>query len=353
MCKEVKEIKELPNSLVLQANVQSEFQLANWRKSTESESFVPTIIRIQYFIFLTLSPCRLQEASAPLITREKSTGMEDFGSAFEKELIFQDISTTNITAQESNSQFVLSSKNVDNVVEVDSSVQVDATYHLTAVLTHIVDAVDENDFHPSPEHLTVHCLVPGNYLTKCSTPDIKEQSFRVGSGRWHLFNDFSVVESSVEEATNFSLLFKQPCFLFYSRLDLHKRLEIPPSITPVAQLVWADKSLTKRVHNQQNSQAFASIRSLTRGSVVALDAEFVCAEKEETIVKDDGKIVVVKPARLVLARVSVIRGGSNGFVLFLFNLLFEVMLSLLMITLCKNQSALSIISQNFLEFCLV
>lgn len=35
------------------------------------------------------------------------------------------------------------------------------------------------------------------------------------------------------------------------------------------------------------------------GSLVALDAEFVCAEKEEYEVRDDGRRTLVKPARLV------------------------------------------------------
>lgn len=39
-----------------------------------------------------------------------------------------------------------------------------------------------------------------------------------------------------------------------------------------------------------------------------LDAEFVCVEKEEFEMKEDGRRVFLKPARLVLARVSVVRG---------------------------------------------
>ena len=78
--------------------------------------------------------------------------------------------------------------------------------------------------------------------------------------------------------------------------------------------VWADRSLNRRPSViKQRENAFGSIQSLTKGSVVALDAEFVCTEKEETITKDDGRVVMTKPARLLLARVSVIASsGEDG-----------------------------------------
>jgi len=48
-----------------------------------------------------------------------------------------------------------------------------------------------------------------------------------------------------------------------------------------------------------------------KGTLVALDAEFVSLQKEENEVKADGMKVIVRPSRLGLARVSVLRGQGE------------------------------------------
>lgn len=47
------------------------------------------------------------------------------------------------------------------------------------------------------------------------------------------------------------------------------------------------------------------------GTLIALDAEFVSLQTEESEVKADGSRVVVRPSRLGLARVSVLRGSGE------------------------------------------
>ena len=44
--------------------------------------------------------------------------------------------------------------------------------------------------------------------------------------------------------------------------------------------------------------------------MVAIDAEFVSMQQEETEFRSDGTKKVIRPARLSLARVSVLRGGG-------------------------------------------
>ena len=44
--------------------------------------------------------------------------------------------------------------------------------------------------------------------------------------------------------------------------------------------------------------------------LVAIDAEFVSMQQEETEFRSDGTKKVIRPARLSLARVSVLRGGG-------------------------------------------
>jgi PAB-dependent poly(A)-specific ribonuclease subunit 2 len=47
------------------------------------------------------------------------------------------------------------------------------------------------------------------------------------------------------------------------------------------------------------------------GTIVAIDAEFVLMQQEETDFRSDGSKKVLRPARLSLARVSVLRGGEH------------------------------------------
>lgn len=47
------------------------------------------------------------------------------------------------------------------------------------------------------------------------------------------------------------------------------------------------------------------------GMLVAIDAEFVSMQQEETELRSDGTKKVIRPARLSLARVSVLRGGGS------------------------------------------
>jgi hypothetical protein len=98
----------------------------------------------------------------------------------------------------------------------------------------------------------------------------------IGEGRWHVFNDFAVAESTRAEATNFTHAFKQPCLLFYSRADLHRAVPVPPPVAPIAQMMFAEQQLS--VNRQQQPQrsphaaaaarprAFANLHSLGHGA---------------------------------------------------------------------------------------
>ena len=48
----------------------------------------------------------------------------------------------------------------------------------------------------------------------------------------------------------------------------------------------------------------------TPGTLIAIDAEFVSMQQEETEYRSDGTKKVLRPARLSLARVSVLRGDG-------------------------------------------
>eukprot|EP00455_Lapot_gusevi_P014051 TRINITY_DN1695_c0_g1_i4.p1 TRINITY_DN1695_c0_g1~~TRINITY_DN1695_c0_g1_i4.p1 ORF type:complete len:325 (-),score=73.20 TRINITY_DN1695_c0_g1_i4:69-1043(-) len=157
------------------------------------------------------------------------------------------------------------------------------------------------------EHLVTHCFVPHTYLQR----NVPRDQYRCDNGQWFMFNDMLVRPSSAREAVNFRYLFRHPCLLFFTRLDISERIAIPPFVSPILDL-WVDRELLPSPSPPLPS--FSSSPSPSpplaapgMGALVALDAEFVCVEKEENEMRD-GRRVLIKPARLTLARVSVVRG---------------------------------------------
>lgn len=54
-----------------------------------------------------------------------------------------------------------------------------------------------------------------------------------------------------------------------------------------------------------------SVTNLKPGFLCGIDAEFVALSKEETEIGSDGSRIVLRPSRLSLARVSVLRGDDG------------------------------------------
>ena len=114
---------------------------------------------------------------------------------------------------------------------------------------------------------------------------------------------------------------KRPCVALYTAEDLSQRLaalplEAPATIESAAELS-DDFSLSvpPRATNTLGKVLVPTFTPLAlselpirRGFKVAIDAEFVAVSREETRLDQRGRTVVVKPARLALARVSCVRG---------------------------------------------
>ena len=114
---------------------------------------------------------------------------------------------------------------------------------------------------------------------------------------------------------------KRPCVALYTAEDLSQRLaalplEAPATIESAAELS-DDFSLSvpPRATNTLGEVLVPTFTPLAlselpirRGFKVAIDAEFVAVSREETRLDQRGRTVVVKPARLALARVSCVRG---------------------------------------------
>jgi PAB-dependent poly(A)-specific ribonuclease subunit 2 len=183
---------------------------------------------------------------------------------------------------------------------------VEAVYELVAVISHITDPPDKDSpLHViNGEHLCAHVRVQEIYGQARDSPD-----------RWYIFNDFVVHPSSLSEAVRFDYPWKQPCVLRYARVDLDARVAIAPLSNPITpNLLEHAESIFPRLSRrnvaalQRSFRPLSSYEELKPGDIVAVDSEFVCVEVEESVVRPDGSKLVLKPSRLTLGRVSVLRG---------------------------------------------
>ncbi|KNZ74766.1 PAB-dependent poly(A)-specific ribonuclease subunit PAN2 [Termitomyces sp. J132] len=130
---------------------------------------------------------------------------------------------------------------------------------------------------------------------------------------WFIFNDFVVRNIPEEEALSFPDKWKVPAIVYYERSDLVEVLDysrLPNSIDETILCHDTSISLNRDPHLIKHEALLAN--ELPRpGTFVAIDAEFVSMQQEETEFRSDGTKKVLRPARLSLARVSVLRGDGQ------------------------------------------
>lgn len=129
--------------------------------------------------------------------------------------------------------------------------------------------------------------------------------------QWHLLNDFLVRRTPDEEALRFDPNWKLPSVLTYQVKSARNRIDD----------TWKDNldtTLLYRKWSLQQDDDPAHFQTLAYpsekpapGTRVGIDAEFVALQQEELEIKADGSRSVVRPSRLGLARVSVLRGGID------------------------------------------
>ncbi|GJE87918.1 PAB-dependent poly(A)-specific ribonuclease subunit PAN2 [Phanerochaete sordida] len=129
---------------------------------------------------------------------------------------------------------------------------------------------------------------------------------------WYLFNDFSVRSLSEDDALSFQGNWKVPTVLYYERVDAVQRLDfssLPMELDP--SILCQDTNITLNRDPASIKHELLAPEELPRpGTLVAIDAEFVSMQQEETEYRSDGTKKVLRPARLSLARVSVLRGDG-------------------------------------------
>ncbi|KAJ3807230.1 ubiquitin carboxyl-terminal hydrolase-domain-containing protein [Lentinula aff. lateritia] len=133
-----------------------------------------------------------------------------------------------------------------------------------------------------------------------------------GASPWYIFNDFVVRNVPEQEALSFPGRWKIPAILHFERVDRKNSLDfsqLPDAID--AAILCRDTSISlNRDPDLMKHELLNSAELPTLGTVVAVDAEFVSMQQEETEYRSDGTKKVLRPARLSLARVSCLRGNG-------------------------------------------
>ncbi|KAI9199852.1 ubiquitin carboxyl-terminal hydrolase-domain-containing protein [Polychytrium aggregatum] len=130
--------------------------------------------------------------------------------------------------------------------------------------------------------------------------------------QWYLFNDFLVQPLSESEVVQ-SRKWKVPAVLNYARIDMAEvfRPETLPTELDI-DILFEEKPANRRSDLSIFSSPLRPDEVPTEpGLIVAIDAEFVALSNEETEIRSDGTRSVLRPSRLGLARVSVLRGDGE------------------------------------------
>lgn len=128
--------------------------------------------------------------------------------------------------------------------------------------------------------------------------------------KWLLMNDFLVKEVTAEEALGYPGPWKLPSVLTYELVadTSNLRTRDLSNAKVDTALLYREYSLTKAPKDRSGNQMLSENEVLGRGTLVAIDAEFVALQQEEIEIRSDGTKHTIQPSRLSLARVSVLRG---------------------------------------------
>ena len=129
---------------------------------------------------------------------------------------------------------------------------------------------------------------------------------------WYIFNDFLVKNVNEIEALTF-YEWKIPCVIYYEMDNINDNVNLSilqQKIDP--HILCQDHSISwKRDPLLIKHKVLNEFELPKPGTLVAIDAEFVAMDKEEIEFRSDGTRSVIKPSKLSLARVSVLRGQGE------------------------------------------
>ncbi|KAI7828196.1 ubiquitin carboxyl-terminal hydrolase-domain-containing protein, partial [Gamsiella multidivaricata] len=177
-----------------------------------------------------------------------------------------------------------------------STFALSAEYELTAVVSQVQPAGEV-------AHLVSHIKVISD-----NDAEVSEQS------PWYIFNDFLVKRVQEGEVSQFPASWKAPSILYYTKVNNGP----PPMIAeqpvgPDTSILHVDLSISK--YRDPNYVFYQLLRpdEIKPGEqmLIAIDTEFVALSREETEIRSDGTKSLLRPPRMSLARVSVLRGDEG------------------------------------------
>jgi PAB-dependent poly(A)-specific ribonuclease subunit 2 len=144
---------------------------------------------------------------------------------------------------------------------------------------------------------------------------------------WHLFNDFLVRPVKKAEALTFNTTWKLPSVIAYQIKASNNHIDDSWKKNLDTSLLYKD---TKYVVNSNQTLPTLTVLSMNpgpktyqtleldsehpgKGTIIALDTEFVSIRQPEIEINSDGDRATIRPIVYALARVSVIRGPSAEF----------------------------------------
>ncbi|XP_054155443.1 PAN2-PAN3 deadenylation complex catalytic subunit PAN2-like [Oppia nitens] len=130
---------------------------------------------------------------------------------------------------------------------------------------------------------------------------------------WFLFNHYSINPITVEEVVSNDLHWKVPSVLIYVRKDLNQLhsnlLAMNNAVTE--DVFGEDLNLASKARRGSISFTPLTIDEMPKkGDFVAMDAEFVTLNQEETELRADGTRSTIKPSQKSVARISCVRGSG-------------------------------------------
>ena len=155
-------------------------------------------------------------------------------------------------------------------------------------------------------HLVSYIRVPREYRKRDQGGTKAVGNDSNAGCNWWCFNDFVISPcDGFDEVAAFDRRWKKPCLVGYVRRDVRNRVKSEKIVAPldIRNVIGSDK---------QNAATGLQATEATpgKGTILALDCEFVMVGRDEADIFGDGTRKVVIPRRMALARVSVVRGDG-------------------------------------------
>eukprot|EP00095_Tigriopus_kingsejongensis_P002899 maker-scaffold336_size202805-snap-gene-0.16 protein:Tk02899 transcript:maker-scaffold336_size202805-snap-gene-0.16-mRNA-1 annotation:"pab-dependent poly -specific ribonuclease subunit pan2" len=181
--------------------------------------------------------------------------------------------------------------------KTESKVVETRKYHLLSICYTILDPTTNQ------AHNVVAAINVGQYYhARIASP----------VSQWYTFNDISISRIHPEEACWVNLSWKLPCILVYQCTGELPFLKEVAFKNPITEKVFrTPRSLLSRGRKGIAFTPLAGDEMPKLGDLVAIDAEFVTLNQEESELRSDGKVATIKAAHMSVARITCVRGSGK------------------------------------------